>query len=729
MMHSARTARLMLPLVAIVMTPLAGQAASIGLRNGGGSISAVQKVVQMLQDMALKAKQSRKAEEVSFAQFSTWCAQEVDKLKRQTGSEAQEIQKLSADVGKLSSDVQTLGDEITGLQSTVASQEADVKAQAAQREKDHAAFLLQQKDYSESVDALERAMFALQKQDFDHTDLLQVAESQALPVNAQQMISAFLGMMKDSDMASQEPNYAAYASPEANAYELHSHGILDMLKRLRDDFKEKLAECQQQEMNSKHAHEMMAQDLTYSIETAKEIISTTTAKKQEKSEHTAQLKGELVATEALKAEDEKLLSDTQVQCNEKTLSFNEKQTLRTEEIQALEKAIEVLSSEDVQGAAMKHLSLADSDRTRVALLHVAHRGSSAADTEGIRQRVRDFLSAESQRLHSKGLGLLVESLAVDPFTKVKKMISEMLTRLLEEAHADADHEGFCDKELGTSRITRVKLSEDIDGITADVESGKAAIAGLTKDIAELTEEIAEISAATKQATELRSAEKAGNAATVEDAEKALTALRQAVAVLKSFYAKASMATGLLQVAPRKAPWGESQGVKMGGEQWESLANPGFKDTLDLGHKSGMQTFGNAYSGQQDEAGGVLAMLEVISSDFSILKADTESAEATSQATFKDLMSESKQNSAVKQKKVELIRTDKAQAESKLRDDIADLKFTQDKLLAAERYYERLKPQCLDQGMSYEDRSRARQEEIQSLKEALRILDGEDLIGS
>jgi hypothetical protein len=66
--------------------------------------------------------------------------------------------------------------------------------------------------------------------------------------------------------------------------------------------------------------------------------------------------------------------------------------------------------------------------------------------------------------------------------------------------------------------------------------------------------------------------------------------------------------------------------------------------------------------------------------------------------------------------------DKAAAELKLQEDTKDLKGTQDELLAADRYYEKLVPQCIDQGMTWEERVAAREAEIKSLKEALKILE-------
>merc|ERR1719436_361633 len=90
------------------------------------------------------------------------------------------------------------------------------------------------------------------------------------------------------------------------------------------------------------------------------------------------------------------------------------------------------------------------------------------------------------------------------------------------------------------------------------------------------------------------------------------------------------------------------------------------------------------------------------------------------------MAESKKDKAVKSKKIEMNSADKVAAEAKLREDTADMKFAQDKLLAAERYYEKLAPQCDDKGMTFEERTKAREAEITSLKEALRILEGEDV---
>merc|ERR1719230_1801066 len=99
------------------------------------------------------------------------------------------------------------------------------------------------------------------------------------------------------------------------------------------------------------------QDLTDSIARANSDIEAKTAEKESKVEKIAEDKSLLAATITDKDTDTKTLSDLEAECEQKGLSFEEKQQLRAEEIEAIGKAIEILSGGAVSGAAEKHLSL------------------------------------------------------------------------------------------------------------------------------------------------------------------------------------------------------------------------------------------------------------------------------------------------------------------------------------------------------------------------------------
>jgi len=668
------------------------------------TVNAVAKIIQMLTDMSTKCKQEMNDEQVAFAEFQSFCSNGKPKLKKQIAQGAETIETLTAEIGKLGSDVSNLGEQIGVLQADVTKFEADKKAAEAQRVKDHAAFVEESTDYAESVDALDRAILVMEEknQNIPGSSLLQVTiNDKRLPAKAKSLISAFLGF---DDSASE-----SFDPPEANAYEAQSGGIIEMLKKLKDEFREKLGQCQKEEMNSNHAFNMVKQDLVDSIDNANKDTEEKTGDKEAKKEKIAENKKDLASTIQVKAEDEHLLKNLDVECEEKMLSFEEKQKLRADEIEAIGKATEILAGDDVSGNAAEHLGLIQKGSSLVQFM-------SRSNNEGIHRKIRDYLLSESQRLHSKNLNLLAEKIAADPFAKVKKLIDDMITRLLEEANADAEKEGWCDTEMGKSKVTRNKLSEEIDGLDAAIEDGRATVMKLTQEVADLAKEIEDLDAEMSEATELRTNEKAKNKHTIMDSKAAQRAVGQATAVLKDFYAKAAKATALIQTS--KA---EPAIIHMGTEEWQALANPNFDGTIDKGHKDGMQTFGEAYTGNQDAAGGVMALLEVAMSDFANLEADTKANEAESEKSYNDYMNESKRSKAVKARKVEMNNSDKADANTKMQEDIAELKSTQDELIAADKYHEKLVPQCIDQGMTWEEVQKARQEEIASLKQALETL--------
>jgi hypothetical protein len=720
-----------LVLCALLPAGVAAAASSGGesrLQQKALSVAGVQKVIQMLTDMLATAKQEKNDEEVAFAKFTTWCTEEKASLTKEIAKNAEDIDLLTTEIAKLESDIGALGEAIAGLQESIASDQASVKTETSEREKSHADYLLEQKDYSESVSALERAIAALQKEDYDRpaaaAALLQLSDRDVLPAQLKSVVTAFLAMKQQDPLGGMD-----YNAPEANAYEFQSGGIITMLKGLLDKFRAQLTQCEKEEMNSQYAYDMIKQDLRDSIENAEKDSEEKTALKELKTAQAAEATKQLGATKEMKAANEKSLADTTTECSEKDMSYQEKQNLRTQEIEAINKAIEILDSPEVLGNAETYLELVQQGKAKALALIQAAGSRAVTKSEGVRSKLRRFLMEEGQRLRSQQLVLLAQQLGVTPggpFEKVKTLIDNLITRLEEETKADADHEGYCDTELGKSKITRTRLSEEIDALEAEIEAGKANIMALSDNTATLTAEVADLVKSMAEATELKKAETKTNEKTVEDA----TALVQG-------QGKAGMQQ---RAAGIDREWGLKKTIKMGSEEWNALANPNYggvydasADTgveagrVDTGHKEGMQTFGATYQGQQDESDyGVLPMLEVIHSEFANLEADTVAAEDAAMKAYKAFMIESNKNKAVKDRKIEMNNADQAAAEAKLQSDITDLKATQDELLAADRYHAILVPKCIDKGQTFDERQGSRQEEIDSLKHALHILNSEDI---
>jgi len=696
----------------------------------GSSITAVQKVIQLLVDMKTKAQQEMNDEQVEFSKFNQFCTGGKGKFKREIDKAAELMEELSVDIEKLGSDCDQLADEIDQLQQDTTTAEAQLKEQTLQREKDKASNSENIQDLAESVDALDRAVKTLESRSGDVKQagaaLLQVSALTDVPDAVQRSIAAFIEMSTDGPQANFNDGgeeQLGYEAPEANAYESQSGGILDLLKKLKKEFTEKRSEAEKAEMNSQGAFNMISQDLHDQIEANTKDVADKSESKESKTEQKADDKKRLDGTTADHAEDLKTLANLDTECFEKKDSFDEKQQLRKEEIVAIAKAVEIMQSPDVTGNAEEHLPTFIQKGTALAQLRSAQ--SSSPDDN--KMQVTNFIKNEGRRLKSTTLSMLAEKLASDPFAKVKNMIANMITKLLKEENEESTQKGFCDKEVGTNKITRTKLQEDIDDLTAKNEEHQAKITDITKTVADLTQELSDLRSSMAEATSLRAEEKAKNKATIADTKAAQAGVKAAMAVLKDFYTKAATATAFIQTSSKtQGDFDVVSRPKMGTAEWDALANPNYKGEVDKGHKEGDQTFGETYQGNQDAGGGVLAMLEVIMSDFKSVQADTEAAEATGSKSFDDFMAGSKRSVLVKDRESEMLTADKVDTQSQLVTDTKDMKSNQDQLLAAERYYDKLKPTCVDTGVSYEERAAARQSEIESLQQALEMLSSGDL---
>merc|ERR1719453_2715313 len=77
--------------------------------------------------------------------------------------------------------------------------------------------------------------------------------------------------------------------------------------------------------------------------------------KADKLQAKATAEGDLDDTTTTRDADAKYLEDLTATCEQKAAAFESRQQLRAEEIVAIEKAVEIISSGSVSGAADKHL--------------------------------------------------------------------------------------------------------------------------------------------------------------------------------------------------------------------------------------------------------------------------------------------------------------------------------------------------------------------------------------
>jgi len=651
----------------------------------GLTVTPIQKVQTLLEEMKAKGIAAKNEEEVKFSAFSQWCQNTKKSKNGELDAGNSRMEMLSAQIEKGKVLISKLTDRILELEEDNGRWKKDQKAATTVRDAERVDFTATVTDYSESIDAVAGAINVLKKRTQDskqaalvQTSLMQVRGLNLVPAASKKVLTSFL---------QQDPELA-YAAPEANAYEFQSGGVVDMLEKLNDEFSNKKTELEKDELNAQQGFEQIMQQLADNIENAAFEISKKTKHRAQTQQSKAEAEGDLAQTTADRKEDQKYLDDTTALCTMKTSDFESRQQLRADEIAAISKAIEIIGSQAVAGSGDKHLP---------AMMQIHKKGSALAQLRSnqmnpAQQKMVAFLNERAHKFDSRTLSELALSAQANPFVKVKKMIKDLIVKLMEEGTSETEHKGFCDTELTTNKQTRDKKTADVNELNSDIEDLTATIAQLTQDIADLSAAVKELDAAMAKETEERSENKATNAQTVKDAKAAQVAVEQAMAVLKDFYAKAAEATAFAQQPASDAP----------------------------------ETFDKAYTGLGAEGGNVVDFLEVILTDFTRLESETSASEVEEDDAYKTFMFESKKDKALKENESRLKSNTKTDKESALTQANADLKVTQSQLDQALEYYEKLKPSCVDSGITYEERVKRREEEIVSLQEGLKILAGTDL---
>merc|ERR1719265_3031718 len=266
---------------------------------------------------------------------------------------------------------------------------------------------------------------------------------------------------------------------------------------------------------------MLMQDMVNRFNNAKDDRDAKNAQKAKKAQALADAKGEKADVENTIREDEKYLKELRTMCRQKTEEYENRQELRNGEITAIANAVEILGGGSVSGASAKHFG--------GAMIQVkAHSFAQlrSQKTSPLQKRVAAFLQGRAKLSGSQVLSLAAQNLMDDPFTKVKKMIKDMVTKLMEEANEEAEHKGWCDTELATNQQTRDAKGAEVDKLSSEIEMLGATVTKLSEDITELQAGIAAIDKSVSEATQDRNGEKTKNAATIADSKAAQAAVER-----------------------------------------------------------------------------------------------------------------------------------------------------------------------------------------------------------
>merc|ERR1740117_790651 len=364
-------------------------------------------------EMRTKGESMMKEEASVFATYQEWVADTSRQLGFDIKTENSDIEKYLAAAAKADSDVSSLVAAIKKLQGELDTTEGE-KAEATEiRKGQHDEFAKISADYGESVDALERAIQTMQARSADVPDQAAFLQKQAAQIpGMRRVLAAFLQESQKQEVAR--------GGPAVAAYEFQSGGIVALLEKFLKKFQGELEEVETEERNQSNNFDLELINLSNTIDYLKKEIEEKSVHKTKRARASAQTKSNLASTQKDLAEDEKTLADTKATFAAKSDQFKANQEVRVAELEAISKAIEIISDPSVSGSYGKHINLV---QTKTSFLQVR---SARTLSRKVSQRLVTFLQNKAALLSSTVLKTLATQVESNPFDKVVNLIKDLV---------------------------------------------------------------------------------------------------------------------------------------------------------------------------------------------------------------------------------------------------------------------------------------------------------------
>jgi len=653
----------------------------------------VAKVIKLLEDLKKEVVGDGTKEATAYGKYACFCKDTSTKKSTAITKGEDKINTLSASIVDNTASKEEKEAEVKERKENHKQLGEDLQTTVARCSTSQAEYEAGKADMAKAIESLNKAIKAMSAQ----KKSIGLAASHSK--NGKTVAKSFIEL--DQDV--QQALLLAKVDPNDPAYKYHSKEINDILAKLLKDFKDEKQDGEDKWTKTSEACGKEKNGLNKKMKDNLDAIKKALQKIQDLKKRIAKDRGDLVEAQDTLTEDAKYLKDLTAQCEEKATDFDQRASMRNDEITALSKAIAIISNK-VKGAdktVNRFLQTSPKVATPLSFLQAAPikavtnflaRVDASSSEQAMMQRVVSLLRLQGSKLGSAELSIMAMQIkAVDHFKEVKNIIQSLIEKLLDEAQAEASKKGFCDEAIAKAELDREHEQAEATDISTDLKELESKKEDLEAELKQLAKDIIKTEKALKEALKLRLKEKQDNEDTLRTANDGLEALNEAILILRSFYKDADKRLGVLLQGPVD----------------DDTAGPGFSGD---------------YKGKQKSSRAIFELLESIVGEFEATIKKTEQSEADSAADFVKFDRSSKEEISSKETKTTLDKQDLKSTNTNIEKNLDDLETTMGLQHDANKMIESLKPACLDAGgMNFDERTNKRKEEIAALNLALCIL--------
>jgi len=647
----------------------------------------VAKVVNLLKDMQKELEKEAEEDEATYDKIVCWCNTN-DKEKTKSIKQAEiKISELTTSIEEGTATSARLNTEIANHEKEVAANKNALDQAQAMRTKDLAEFTEEEKDLLQSIGALKNAIAVLAKH-HGGAALLQTSAKAASQLKqaaaiAKKEMDSHAALLEGVLTKTEKKKVAMFAQDQSKAPA--SGEIFGILKAMKESFEQNLAQSQKDEGKGVADFADLKASKEEEIAAGTDAVEKKTQELAKTDEQLAQDKVDLDDTTASLSEDEKFLMNLKETCAMNDSEYEQRVKERQLEIEAVSKALEILTSDDAHDLFTKTFSLSQEEADQDGAPSLMQMGS-ASQRQKRKNEASKLLAEVAKNTGNPRLSALAVKVRLDSFKRVIKAIDDMIAELMQEKKDEIKHRDYCIAELNTNEANTERKDREKADVLALIEDLTVQIDTLTKEIATLKTEISDMQLQLKHAGEDRELANNDFKQVVADQRATQTLLKQALDVLKAVYAK-KMALMQKQTPPAA-----------------------FKK-FEKNKKSG----------------GVMGMIQDLIDEAKALETDAIRAEDEAQKAYEDFV---KDTNASIEEKSKLIVT-KSEEKAKAEEDKTVAEETRDKIMLD---LEQLSNQAADLHKAcdfvlknFDIRQTARDQEVEALKQAKAILSGAKFI--
>jgi len=646
----------------------------------------VSKVVTLLKDMQKQLEKEADDDEEVFDKMACWC-ETNDKEKTRTIAEGeQRAVDLGAAIEEGIANSARLNQEVKGANAEVARNTKALDTATELRQRQLAEFNNEEKEMIQSITALKNAVLVIGKH---HEAMIQEgveteADTSALMnvyVTMKDELHKHAELLGEVVTPTQKRMINALVQEDqpanAGSYAPQSGQVFGVLKNMKESFEANLAASQREESDSAAAYVDLKSAKQDEITAGQTQVSDKSLQLGNTDEKLANDRQDLEDTENTLAADKNFLANLKEKCQSMDAEFAQRQKTRGEEIEAVSKAMAILSGDDAHDLFTK-------------TFNPAFFQTSSTQVSERRSKTATLLAAAAKKVGSSQLAALALKVRLNPaLGKVKDNIQAMITRLIEQKEEDIQKKDWCIDEMNENEHTTDLKDRDKEGLVAKIDDLTTTMDTLTAAINTLKAEIAEMQVQLKRAGEDREMANKEFQMTVSDQRATQKLLTEALNVLKGFYDKKAALLQKFKQDPAGPP-----------------APPGFKSYEN-----------NAASG------GVMGMIQQIINDAKAMEQEAIRGEEEAQGAYEDFVKDT--NASINEKNLDITNKSetKAQAEADKSEADAALEGTLSELMMLANESADLHSSCDFLLKNFDISQAARDDEIEALKQSIAILSG------